>query len=50
MKGKAKKTVTAEWITIDDVSEEKCAAESVEEFTKYDNLAAVLQYRSNKLL
>jgi len=50
MKGEAKKTMTAEWITIDDVSEDKCAAESIEDFMKFDNLASVLQYRSNKLL
>ena len=33
MKNKAKTSITAEWIKIDDVSEEVCKAESIEEFT-----------------
>jgi len=32
MKGKAKQSITADWVTTDDVTEEKCKAESIEEF------------------
>lgn len=50
MQGKPKTTITAEWITVDDVSEEKCLAETIEEFTTPENLQKVFEYRCNKHL
>lgn len=50
MRGNAKVSVTAEWISLEDVTDEKCKADTAEEFMTYDNLEAVIQYRTNKLL
>lgn len=50
MKDKAKQSVTVTWVTTDDVTEEKCSAETIEDFLKHDNLKAVFEYRCNKLL
>ena len=50
MKEKAKPTTTCEWVKVDDVSEEKCAANSIEEFMTIDNLKAVFEYRCNMKL
>lgn len=47
MNDKKKPTTTCEWITVEDVSENKCAAESAEDFMQIDNLRAVMEYRCN---
>lgn len=50
MKQKGKPTITCEWISVDDVTEDKCKAESLEEFFKPENILALFEYRCNKLL
>lgn len=50
MKDKAKESITVNWVTTDDVTEDKCKAESIEEFMEPNNLKAVFEYRCNKLL
>lgn len=39
--------MTCEWITTDDVSEEKCTAESIEQLLEPENLKAIFSYRCN---
>ena len=48
--GKAKQSITVEWLTIDDVTDQKCEAQSIEEFMTHDNLKKVFEYRCNKLV
>lgn len=50
MKGKMKSSITVNWVTTDDISEEQCKAETIEEFLTPQNLKAVFEYRCNKLL
>ena len=50
LQGRAKQSVTVEWIKADDVLDEKCKAETIEEFLAHDNIKAVFEYRCNKLL
>lgn len=50
MKDKSKQSITVEWVTTEDVTEEKCKAETIEEFVTPENLKAVFEYRCNKLL
>lgn len=50
MQQKAKTSITVEWLKTDDVTEEVCKAESVEDFVTPENLRAVFEYRCNKLL
>jgi acyl-CoA oxidase len=50
MKQKGKPTITCEWITLDDVTEEKCKAETIEDFLQPENLKKIFEYRCNKLL
>lgn len=50
MQGKAKQSITVEWIKTDDVTDEVCKAETIEDFVKPENLKAVYEYRCNKLL
>lgn len=47
MKDSKKPTTTCEWVRVDDVSEEKCTASTIEEFMSIDNLKAVFEYRCN---
>lgn len=47
MKDKLKQTTTVEWIQLDDVSEDKCKATSVEELMDVDSLKAFFEYRAN---
>jgi hypothetical protein len=47
MKDKLKTTTTVEWINLDDVSEDKCKAESIEELMAVDSLKAMFEYRAN---
>lgn len=42
--------MTVNWITTDDITDEKCKAETIEEFLNPENLRAVYEYRCNKLL
>ena len=50
MKGDRFTTFSCEWITIDDVSDQKCEAQTIEEFMKPDNIQKVFEYRCNKIL
>lgn len=50
MQEKLKQTTTCEWIKIDDVSEEKCTAESIEELMTTESLRAFFEYRCNMKL
>ena len=50
MENKAKQSITVEWIKVDDVSDEKCEAETIEQFMTHANLKHVFEYRCNKLL
>lgn len=50
MKNKAKQSITVNWVTLDDVTEEKCKAETIDDFLQPENLKAVFEYRCNKLL
>lgn len=50
MKDKMKPTQTCEWVTTDDVTEDKCEATTIDEFLQFDNLKKVFEYRCNKLL
>ena len=50
MKQKGKPTITCEWITLDDVLEEKCKAETIEDFLQPEHLKKIFEYRCNKLL
>ena len=47
MKDKLKTTATVEWLKLDDVSEDKCEAESEEDLMKNENLLAFFEYRCN---
>ena len=50
MKDKQPQTITCSWITTQDVSDEKCNYNSIEEFTNPQNLIKIFEYRCNKLL
>jgi hypothetical protein len=50
MKGKEKQTVTCQWVKIDDVSEEKCTAETIDQLLSPEVLLAAFEYRCNKHL
>lgn len=39
--------MTCEWISTEDVSEEKCNAETIEQLTTPESLKAIFAYRSN---
>lgn len=39
--------MTCEWVTTDDVSEEKCTAESIEQLMSTDSLKSIFAYRCN---
>ena len=38
---------TMEWLKLDDVSDEKCEAQTVEELVSNDNLLKFFEYRCN---
>ena len=44
---KVKQSMTCDWITADDISEEKCAAESIEDLTTHESLKAIFSHRCN---
>lgn len=50
MNDKAKQSITVQWITTDDVTDDKCTAESIEDLLKAETLKAIFEYRCNKLL
>jgi len=51
MKGQDQKpTTTCEWITFEDVSEDKCPFNTAEEFLKPENLKKMFDHRCNLIL
>lgn len=50
MKGKEKQTVTCQWVKIDDVTEDKCTAETIDQLLSPEQLLAAFGYRCNKNL
>jgi len=51
MKGKLeKKTITCEWISVEPVAGQKCAAETVEEMFSFAGLLQIFEFRANMLL
>ena len=50
MKGneeKTKQTMTCEWISLEDVSDDKCQAETIEQLMTPESLKAIFTYRCN---
>lgn len=50
MNNKAKQSTTVNWITTDDVTDDTCKAESIEDLLKPECLKSIFEYRCNKLL
>jgi len=50
MMGKEEKTVTCSWITTDDVSEDKCKADTIEGLLEKESIIKIFEHRCNKLV
>jgi len=47
MKGKEKTTVTCQWVKVEDVTDDKCTAENIDQLLSPEVLLAAFEYRCN---